>query len=51
MIKKRNIWSTPASFDRGPSFDADDKKLGEDKTSDLSPSLSSEPIETVIAKL
>ena len=39
MIKKINIWSTPASFDRGSSFDADDKKLGEDKTSDLSSSL------------
>ena len=39
MIKKINIWSTPASFDRGSSFDADDKKLGEDKISDLSSSL------------
>ena len=51
--KKRNDWSTPASLCRVPGFefDANDEKLGEDKTSDLSPSLSSEPIETVIAKL
>ena len=34
--KKRNNWSTPASFGRGPGFDAGDKKLGEDKRSDLS---------------
>ena len=37
--KKRNAWSTPASFGRGPGFDAGDKKPGEDKTSDLSSSL------------
>ena len=38
--KKRNNWSTPASLGRGPGFDAGDEKLGEDKTSDLSSSLS-----------
>ena len=38
--KKRNNWSTPVSFGQGPGFDASDKKLGEDKTSDLSSSLS-----------
>ena len=37
--KKRNAWSTPASFGPGPGFDAGDKKLGEDKTFDLSSSL------------
>ena len=30
----------PASLGRGPGFDAGDEKLGEDKTSDLSSSLS-----------
>ena len=40
--KKRNNWSTRASLGRGPGFefDAGDEKLGEDKTSDLSSSLS-----------
>ena len=38
--KKRNTWSTPVSFGRGPGFDAGVKKLGEDKTSHLSSSLS-----------
>ena len=33
-------WSTPASLGQGPGFDAGDKKLGEDKTSDLYSSLS-----------
>ena len=33
--KKRNNWSTPASLGRGLGFDGGDKKLGEDKTSDL----------------
>ena len=37
--KKRNNSSTPASLGRGPSFDAGDEKLGEDKASDLSSSL------------
>ena len=38
---KINNWSTPASLGRGPDgFDAGDKKLGEDKTSDLPSSLS-----------
>ena len=31
--------STPGSLNQGPGFDAGDKKLGEDKTSDLSSSL------------
>ena len=39
MIKKSNC-STPASFGRGPGFNAGDKKLDEDKTSDVSSSLS-----------
>ena len=38
--KKRNNWSMPSSLGRGPGFDAGDEKLGEDKTSDLSSSLS-----------
>ena len=37
--QKRNNWSTPASLVGGPGFNAGDKKLGEDKTSDLSSSL------------
>ena len=37
---KRNNWPMPASLGRGPGFDAGDEKLGEDKTSDLSSSLS-----------
>ena len=41
MINKQICnWSTPASLGQGPGFDAGDKKLGEDKTSDLSSSLS-----------
>ena len=38
--QKRNNWSTPERFGWGPGFDAGDKQLGEDKTSDLSSSLS-----------
>ena len=38
--KKRNNWSARACFSWGPGFDTGDKKLGEDKTSDLSSSLS-----------
>ena len=38
--KKRNNWSTPGYFGRGPGFHAGDKILGESKTSDLSSSLS-----------
>ena len=37
---KKNNWSMPVCFDRGPGFDARDKKLRDDKTSDLSSSLS-----------
>ena len=36
--KKINNRSMPASFGRGPGFDMGDKKLFEDKTSDLSSS-------------
>ena len=36
--KKRNNWSTPERFGRGPGFNAGDKNLGEDKKSDLSSS-------------
>ena len=39
MIKKSNC-STPASFGRGPGFNAGGKKLDEDKTSHESSSLS-----------
>ena len=38
--KKRNNWSPQASLGQGRGFDAGDEKLGEDKTSDLSSSLS-----------
>ena len=33
MIKRRNDWSVPASFRRGPGFDAGEKSL--EKTKDL----------------
>ena len=34
--KRRNNWSTPARFGRGPGSDVVEKNFGEDKTSDLS---------------